>query len=158
MSAVQTPGLRAQFLATLRAAFTYSGRSTRSQVINYYLGFLTLTIVAAMVLSLVPFEVARLLSRSLELILIVPAIALFVRRMHDQDRSGWWVMLPIALLAYSTTLSLIAEFQGAATRIAIERGMRQLDVIPFLATLGVLALTFAPGTVGPNRFGPDPRA
>jgi uncharacterized membrane protein YhaH (DUF805 family) len=35
--------------------------------------------------------------------------------------------------------------------------MRQLDLIPFFASLAALALSFYPGTPGPNRFGPDPR-
>jgi len=28
-------------------------------------------------------------------LIIIPAIAVAVRRMHDQDRAGWWILLPI---------------------------------------------------------------
>ncbi len=28
--------------------------------------------------------------------LIIPMIACQIRRMHDQDRSGWWILVPIA--------------------------------------------------------------
>ena len=31
---------------------------------------------------------------------IIPAIAVSVRRMHDQDRSGWWILVPIANLIF----------------------------------------------------------
>lgn len=31
---------------------------------------------------------------------IVPAIAVAVRRMHDQDRSGWWILVPIVNLVF----------------------------------------------------------
>lgn len=31
---------------------------------------------------------------------IVPAIAVAVRRMHDQDRSGWWILVPIVNLIF----------------------------------------------------------
>lgn len=158
MSEARRPGIRSQFLATLRAAFSPSGRSTRGEIVIYYLGCLCLSILASTALYFVlDFETKRLVSRSLELALAVPGIALFARRMHDQDRSGWWVLLPIALFTYSSALSLLAETQGTAARVSIERAMRQLDLIPFFAGIAVLALTFFPGTPGRNRFGPDPR-
>ena len=31
---------------------------------------------------------------------IIPAIAVSVRRMHDQDRSGWWILCPIANIIF----------------------------------------------------------
>ena len=31
---------------------------------------------------------------------IIPAIAVAVRRMHDQDRSGWWILVPIANIIF----------------------------------------------------------
>jgi uncharacterized membrane protein YhaH (DUF805 family) len=155
---VRQPGLRGQFAATLRAAFRPSGRATRGEVVIYYFGCLCVSILVSTFLALVlEFEAKRAASRIIEIALALPAIALFARRMHDQDRSGWWVLLPIALFSYSSALSLIAETQGVATRVSIERTMRQLDLIPFFAGIGVLTLTFFPGTIGPNRFGPDPR-
>lgn len=51
-------------------------------------------------------------------------LALSVRRYHDQDRSGWFVLL------------------GA---------------IPYVGGLIAFVFMCMPGTVGPNRFGPDPR-
>jgi uncharacterized membrane protein YhaH (DUF805 family) len=158
LSEDRKPGIRRQFLATLRAAFTLSGRSTRSEVVIYYLGCLCLSILASTILYfLLDFEIKRMVTRLIEVALAIPAIALFARRMHDQDRSGWWVLLPIALFTYSSALSLVAETQGTAMRVSIERAMRQLDLIPFFAGIAVLALTFFPGTPGQNRFGLDPR-
>jgi uncharacterized membrane protein YhaH (DUF805 family) len=31
---------------------------------------------------------------------IIPSIAVGVRRMHDTDRSGWWILLPIVNLVF----------------------------------------------------------
>ena len=31
---------------------------------------------------------------------IIPAIAVSIRRMHDQDRSGWWILCPIANIIF----------------------------------------------------------
>lgn len=34
------------------------------------------------------------------LVTIIPAIAVSIRRMHDQDRSGWWILCPIANIIF----------------------------------------------------------
>ena len=47
-----------------------------------------------------------------------------IRRFHDQDRSGWFILV------------------GA---------------IPYVGGLITIAFMCVPGTVGPNRFGMDPR-
>jgi uncharacterized membrane protein YhaH (DUF805 family) len=31
---------------------------------------------------------------------IIPALAVAIRRMHDQDRSGWWILCPIANIVF----------------------------------------------------------
>ena len=30
----------------------------------------------------------------------IPSLAVSIRRMHDQDRSGWWILVPIANLIF----------------------------------------------------------
>ena len=30
----------------------------------------------------------------------IPALAVSIRRMHDQDRSGWWILVPIANIIF----------------------------------------------------------
>ena len=62
---------------------------------------------------------------------IVPNIAVVVRRLHDRDMSGWWYLGVIVA------------------------GM--IPLVGILANIGFLVLMFLPGTVGPNRFGPDPK-
>lgn len=48
------------------------------------------------------------------LALIVPAVAVGVRRMHDLDRSGWWLL--IGLIPLLGALILIYWFVQAGTR------------------------------------------
>jgi uncharacterized membrane protein YhaH (DUF805 family) len=31
---------------------------------------------------------------------IIPYLAVAIRRMHDQDRSGWWILVPIANIIF----------------------------------------------------------
>jgi uncharacterized membrane protein YhaH (DUF805 family) len=65
------------------------------------------------------------------LAVLVPSIAVVVRRLHDRDLSGWWYL-------------------GA-----IVAGM--IPFVGFIASIALLVLMFLPGTPGPNRFGPDPK-
>ena len=62
--------------------------------------------------------------------IIVPAIAVVVRRFHDRDMSGWWYLGFIVL------------------------GM--VPFVGFIASIASLVIMCLPGTPGPNRFGPDP--
>lgn len=65
------------------------------------------------------------------LAVLIPSIAVTVRRLHDRDMSGWWYL-------------------GA-----IIGGM--IPFVGFLVSIAFLVLMALPGTPGPNRFGPDPK-
>lgn len=65
------------------------------------------------------------------LVVLIPSIAVTVRRLHDRDMSGWWYLAFV--------------FGGA------------IPYIGFLISIAFLVLMFLPGTEGPNRFGPDPK-
>ncbi len=56
-----------------------------------------------------------------------------VRRVRDTDHQGWW---GLGLIVFPLLLGSIGVW---------------------ISLLGIVALLFVPGTIGPNRFGPDPR-
>jgi len=74
---------------SLYAIFT--GRSRRSE---YWLFFLFL-ILGSMVAAAIDAVVtgANLISSLFSLGVLLPSIAVGVRRLHDTDRSGWWMLL-----------------------------------------------------------------
>jgi uncharacterized membrane protein YhaH (DUF805 family) len=57
--------------------------------------------------------------------ILIPSIAVGFRRLHDTDRSAWWLLIAF---------------------------------IPLIGGLALLVFYILPGTTGPNRFGPDPKA
>ncbi len=61
---------------------------------------------------------------------LLPTLAVSVRRLHDLNASGWWLLLFIAL--------------------------QSLPLLGILSTLALLAWFSTRGTAGDNRFGPDP--
>lgn len=65
------------------------------------------------------------------LAVIIPSIALFVRRLHDINQTGW-IYLGI----------VVASF---------------IPVIGLLASIASIVIACIPGTAGPNKYGPDPK-
>lgn len=82
-------------------------------------------------------------------LLVWIVIAAAVRRLHDRDRSGWWlllfVVLPWGLLGLGT-IDRHGPGEAAATIAAAA-----------LAFWGAAELVVLAGSRGANRFGPDPR-
>jgi uncharacterized membrane protein YhaH (DUF805 family) len=123
--------------------FTISGRARRSE----YWYFILFTFLVYIAMAAIFFAVAGL--RAIDsgelsaigwimiiifgLIVIwmyVAGICAMVRRFHDRDMSGWWVL--------GVTLGGMIPYIG------------------FLISIGALVLMALKGTEGENRFGPDP--
>jgi uncharacterized membrane protein YhaH (DUF805 family) len=71
---------------------TFSGRAQRSEYWYFFL-FTILVNVAASVLDSAIFGDLPVLYLISTLALILPSIAAGVRRLHDTDKSGWWLLL-----------------------------------------------------------------
>ena len=96
-----------------------------------------------------------LLAMVLSLAIIVPDLAVTVRRLHDSGRTGKWLLAPIAPIALGVVISVI----GAAlqsTALALIGGL--VVLLAFVGVIVLLVFMFIPGTIGPNRYGPDPKA
>jgi uncharacterized membrane protein YhaH (DUF805 family) len=83
------------------------------------------------------------------ILLLWNMLALAAKRLHDLNKSAWWIVpyyvLP-SILQLPASLSTVLP----ATNLL-------LDLISVAISAWVLVeLGFLPGTVGPNRFGPDP--
>jgi uncharacterized membrane protein YhaH (DUF805 family) len=73
-------------------------------------------------------------------------LAVGAKRLHDRDKSAWWL-----LLFFVAPASLHAAGRHAAA------GGRVLSLMgTAIALWAFLELGFLRGTVGPNRYGPDP--
>jgi uncharacterized membrane protein YhaH (DUF805 family) len=91
------------------------------------------------------------------LAVLIPSIAVAVRRLHDTNRTGWWVLAPLAPYLVMFVAGMMAasspDMAGVASLIALVSG---LAVIALGLTL--LVFYFLEGTKGPNQYGPDPKA
>jgi len=102
----------------------FSTRAARSEFWYWVLFAVLLSIVAKLIdLALFPSSDISPVSALLVLAIFLPGLAMSIRRLHDGDRSGWWIFL---------------------------------NLIPLIGAIVLLVWYCTRGTIGPNRFGPDP--
>lgn len=87
---------------------------------------------------------------------LIPGIAVGVRRLHDTERSGWWLLAPLS----GYVIMFIGGMMVAANPNNPGVG-GIIALIGWLATIGlgitVLVFMLLEGTKGPNKYGPDPK-
>lgn len=74
------------------------------------------------------------------------SLCLMIKRLHDMNQSGWWVMF---LFGFSFLGGFISGISPEMETLAL---LFNVPVIGF-----ALWLLFWPGTEGDNQYGPDPR-
>lgn len=83
----------------LRNYATFSGRAARSEY-WYWTLFTILVGAAAAILdaAFFPHLDARPIHSLASLVLFLPGLAVSVRRLHDLDRTGWWVLIVLTVI------------------------------------------------------------
>ncbi len=72
----------------------FGGRACRSEYWYWALFVVIFSIVTFMLDSLLfPDNPARLLNSLFSLAVFLPGLAMAIRRLHDIDKSGWWVLI-----------------------------------------------------------------
>lgn len=105
-----------------RRYFDFRTRSSRSEYWWWTL-FAILVGIAAIILDEVLFGGAAVLDTISSLALLLPGLAVSIRRLHDVDRSGWWFLIVFTVVGI---------------------------IFPLLYWY------IKPGTLGTNKYGPDP--
>ncbi len=92
-------------------------------------------------------------SNLLALVLLLPSLAVTVRRLHDTGRTGWWIggAVPVAMLWFIFMMALAFMGFKSLAPIAMAGVIAMLCYIPL-----ILYFATRPGTPGSNRFGPAP--
>ncbi|NGM47185.1 DUF805 domain-containing protein [Rhodobacter sp. SGA-6-6] len=118
----------------------FQGRAARSEYWFFALFvFIVAGILSALMFATVDFNTGQISGLGYVIIailavfylaILIPSIAVAVRRLHDRNMSGWWYL-----------------------------GFIVLSAIPFVgivASIAMLVIFCLKGTDGDNRFGPDP--
>jgi len=94
------------FLGTIKNRYAdFNGRATRSEYWYYTLFYFILAIILKMIdtyvvnsmLGMSPSDAlgGGLIQMAFALALLIPSIAIGVRRLHDIGKSGWWMLISL---------------------------------------------------------------
>jgi uncharacterized membrane protein YhaH (DUF805 family) len=137
----------------------FSGRAPRAEYWWFTLALIIAYIVISIVESILGIDKTvgpyGYLSVLLLLGTIVPSIAVSVRRLHDTNRSGWWVLLPMVPYGIGIALAGPAILSGSMVGLGMAGIFFMIGLI-----CGIVLFVFMvlPGTRGDNNYGADPYA
>lgn len=88
------------YLKVLQNYANFSGRARRAE----YWNFLLINIIISVVLMLVTAKgESKILYLLYRVFIFIPSLAVGVRRMHDVNKSGWFLLIPIYNLILACT-------------------------------------------------------
>ena len=142
-----------------RKYIVFSGRAQRSEYWWFFLFTFIISVVLGIIGSVAP--VLQFLEWVFSLAVLLPSLAVTVRRLHDTNRTGWWILL---LLGLGLAGIIVGAVVGA---LVSDDDVWSILVILFLSVAGgllglvvgylvLLYFLIQPGTPGPNQYGPNP--
>ncbi|WP_220799290.1 DUF805 domain-containing protein [Roseobacter sp. OBYS 0001] len=175
-----------------RKYFTFSGRASRSEYWKFWLFWLLINVALVLVNSAIfgpvheigvgtwtapdgtqtvePFNntiyTGGIFANVFSLAVLVPGVAVACRRLHDIGRSGWWQVMPFALIFVVTGAVIVmsvgwtAFLAGFNTPGGITVQNPSGAVFAILLILGSFAILLfwlcKKSQPGPNTYGPNP--
>ncbi|WP_421287369.1 DUF805 domain-containing protein [Aeromonas veronii] len=133
------------YISVLKQYAVFSGRARRTE----YWMFVLCNVIVMQLLGMVDKLIGgdkEFISGIYSLAVLLPSLAVAVRRLHDTDRSGWWLLLvlvPIIGILVPTIGTLVPTIG---------------TLVPIIGTLVLIYFMVCNGQQGPNRFGDDPKA
>ena len=85
------------YISAMQRYFEFSGRSSRSDfwlyVLFYFIIYAVAWLIDAFLFGTLSGQGLPIVTMIVGLVHIVPGLAVSVRRLHDTDRSGWWILI-----------------------------------------------------------------
>jgi uncharacterized membrane protein YhaH (DUF805 family) len=104
------------YLEALKKYAVFSGRARRMEYWYFVLFNIIVTVVLALIDTLLgTFNIVQgvgLLSGIYSLAVLIPTLAVMVRRLHDIDRTGWWILINLIPLVGTIVLLVFALTPG----------------------------------------------
>jgi uncharacterized membrane protein YhaH (DUF805 family) len=136
--------------------FKFDGRVNRARFWIAALVFAVINVVLA-ILGYVTDQsvVFQALNSMLGIVILIASIAVGVKRLHDRNKSGWYLLLFYLVPSILVVIGvLIGAFMEDSTIIATMLGLLAFAIgVWAFVEMGCLR-----GTIGVNQYGPDPVA
>ena len=154
------------WLECFRKYAVFSGRSRRSE----YWYFVLFCTIISLIISGIPLlvrtdgqmdtvtQMLRIVFFGFQLIILLPGLAVGVRRLHDIGKSGWWILVPPLLFLWAGIVAgLLAGNDDVIPHILFVL----LQLVPRIMLVVFLVVYFffmiRDSEKGPNRYGDNPK-
>ena len=145
------------YLEVLRKYAVFSGRARRKEFWCFSLvSFIIVLVLTVLDNQLGTFHRATDLGLFVSLYclaILIPEIAVTVRRLHDTGRSGWWILL---MLPYG----VVGAAMGAMSADEMPVAMGLVGIMSIIGLIGLVVLLVfmvLDSQPGSNQFGPNPK-
>lgn len=141
-------------LRVIKGTTDFKGRSRRSEVLIYQIMVALIGAVIGFIgMMILPATTMIWAISAAQIIATIPLFALITRRLHDQNRSGWWgLIMPAAIV-----LNMIENYRFSTDHGDISSLPAPLIAMKIVLIILLLTFILCPGTSGSNRYGEDPR-
>jgi len=136
--------------------FKFDGRVNRARFWIAALVFAVINVVLAILGYVMDQSVVfQALNSMLGIVILIASIAVGVKRLHDRNKSGWYLLLFYLVPSILVVIGvLIGAFMEDSAIIATVLGLLAFAIgVWAFVEMGCLR-----GTVGVNQYGPDPVA
>jgi uncharacterized membrane protein YhaH (DUF805 family) len=136
-------------LQTLKKYADFKGRASREEFWCFFAFIIIANAIASLVGLLLGFGAA--LSGIVGMLLIIPQLAVAVRRLHDLGKSGRELVIPCVMFM---AVPIAFAFRGILPKI-VALGFLGITLLVFA---NLLTLFLKRGSTVPNRYGASPTA
>jgi len=91
------------YLAVLKKYTEFNGRARRKEYWMFFLFSVIISIVISYGIGLISASLAGILGMIYSLGVLLPSVGVGIRRMHDTNHSGWWLLVPLVNLVFACT-------------------------------------------------------
>ena len=136
--------------------FKFDGRVNRAKFWIAVLIFAAINVVLAILGYVMDQSVVfQALNSMLGIVILISSIAVGVKRLHDRNKSGWYLLLFYLVPSILVVIGvLIGAFVEDSTIIATVLGLLAFAI----AVWAFIEMGCLRGTIGINQYGPDPVA
>lgn len=146
------------FLEPYRKYAVFRGRASRKEFWSFYLFFIVGVCTLSFVGEIAGLKAYTPLPAIFYVLSALPFLAVNARRLQDTEINGWW-MLPAMGLTGAALMSVVVYAVDDLMYGAGSPGILlwSLWVAVIIMNCAWSVRLFLPGTIGSNKFGPDPR-
>ena len=105
------------YLQALKKYAVFSGRARRKEYWFFVLFYIIIVVVLSIIDAMLGLQFGQgvgILSAIYMLAVLIPGLAVGVRRLHDIDKSGWWILIGFVPIIGPIILLIFALMGGTA--------------------------------------------